>query len=456
MAVPADEHPVRHWFRRLVEPSARITEPEARRRAALHSSLVLVLLVGAFIAVMIEEAEHGFFQVVDAAHFVIWIGLLALVGAYALSRTRHYTVSAVLTVLTLSTLIWRLWAAIAVEEPGNDTLYFVALPLILSALLLPLVYTLAFIALTLGSVLLIPTFASLLQADVGTDLVFNLGTFVLLVSSLIIAGATLLDRARKRLADQGIELRRQTEAAASANQQLKQLEANRIQFLNQATHDLASPLTPVKLQVELIRLASVEHPELKVGPSVKMIQRNLALFEHLLNDIRDLAKMDAGKLHLERSKVRLQDVVTEVCGFYNPVAEIAGVRIDVDVPADLHVWADHRRAQQILNNLVANAIRFSPTWAAVTVAARQSPDSVEVRVTDQGRGLTGDEISKLFRPFSQVHDRSEVKERGTGLGLYICKGFVEAHGGRIWVESQGRGKGSAFAFTLPATGPATP
>lgn len=403
-------------------------------------------------SILIEEAGHGFFQTIDAAHLVIWIGFFALVGAYALSRTRHYTFSAALTVFTVSTLIWRLWAATAVTEPANDTLYFVALPLILSALLLPLVYTLVFVTLTLGSVLLIPTFAAALEADVGTDIVFNLGTFVLLVSSLIIAASTLLERARKQLADQGEELRRQTEATASANQQLRQLEANRIQFLNQATHDLASPLTPVKLQVELIRMVGDEHPELKVGASVKMIQRNLALFEHLLQDIRDLAKMDAGKLQLERSMVRLQDVVADVCGFYNPVAETAGVRIDVDVPPDLHAWADPRRAQQVLNNLVANAIRFSPTWAAVTVAARPHAEGVEVRVTDRGRGLTSEEISKLFRPFSQVHERSEVKERGTGLGLYICKGFVDAHSGRIWVESDGRGKGSTFAFTLPSNG----
>lgn len=453
MAAEADDHPIRRWFRRFVEPSPRITDPEVRRRAALHSSLVLVLLVGASMAVLLEEAEHGFFQVMDAAHIVMWVGILALVGAYGLSRTRHSTLSAVVTVFTLSTLIWRLWAAIAAEEPSNDTLYFVALPLILSALLLPLTYTLVFVVLTLGTILLIPTFAALLGTEVGPALVFNLATFVLLVSSLIVAGAMLLDRARKQLADQGLQLRQQKEAMESSNQRLRELEADRIQFLNQAAHDLASPLTPVKLQVELIRLVGVEHPELTIGASVKMIQRNLGLFERLLQDIRELAKMDAGKLHLERSMIRLHDVATEVCGFYNPVAEEVGVRIDLGVPQELQVWADPRRVQQILNNLVANAIRFSPTWAAVTVAAQPQPERVEVRVTDRGRGLTGDEISRLFRPFSQVHDRSEVKERGTGLGLYICKGFVEAHGGRIWVESDGRGKGSTFAFTLPTTGP---
>src|SRR5687767_2718975 len=131
MAVAAEDHPFRRVLRRLVEPSVKITEAEARRRAALHSSLVLVLLGGAVVAVLIEELEHGFLELTDAAHLVIWIGLLALVGAYALSRTRHYTVSAVLTVLTVSTLLWRLWAVIAVEEPGNDTLYFIAIPLIL-------------------------------------------------------------------------------------------------------------------------------------------------------------------------------------------------------------------------------------------------------------------------------------------------------------------------------------
>jgi signal transduction histidine kinase len=447
-----DGEAARRFFRPFVEPSPRITDPEERRRARLNSSLSLVLLIGAVASSLIEESAYGFFRDMDAAHFVILFGLLALVGAYGLSRTRHHTLSAVLTVYTLSTLVWRLWAVTVVEEPTNDTLYFIALPLILSALLLPLTYTLVFVGLTLASILLIPSFAAALGAPVERDLVFNLAVFVVLVSSLTIAAATLVDRARRQLAAQAVKLREQTEATESANQQLRDLEASRIRFLNQAAHDLAQPLTPVKIQVELIRIADAEDPDPRVGESIQMIERNLGLFEHLLQDIRDLAKMDAGQLRLEPTQVRLRDVAAEVCDFYKPVAEDAGVRIDLDVPEDLTAWADRRRLEQVLNNLVANAIRFSPTWAATTVRARSAPEGVEVRVTDKGRGLTGDEIGRLFRPFSQVHERSEVKERGTGLGLYICKGFVEAHGGRIWVESQGRGHGSTFAFTLPTTG----
>jgi signal transduction histidine kinase len=435
--------------RKLVEPSPRITDPELRHRAKVHSTLALVVLIGAVLASAAEEAEEGGSSQAEAARLVIWFGVLMLGAAYALSRTRHYTLSATLTVFTLSTLIWRLWAATVVQEPMTDVLYFVALPLILSVVLLPLAYTLVFILLTLGSVALIPAFSRSLGAPVPEGLVFNLSTFVLLVSALILAAAILLETSRRQLAEQAVLLEARTRETQEANEKLRQAESSRIQFLNQAAHDLANPLSPVKIQVELIRLTAEQHPELRVQDNVRMIQRNLGLFEHLLQDIRDLAKMDGGQLQLEKDTVRLHELATSVCDFYLPLAEEAGVRFDLVVPADIELTADPRRIQQVLNNLVANAIRFSPTWTAVAIEAQRRENEVEVSVADKGRGLTSDEISRLFRPFSQVHDRSEVKERGTGLGLYICKGFVEAHGGRIWAESNGRGHGSTFRFTLP-------
>lgn len=108
----------------------------------------------------------------------------------------------------------------------------------------------------------------------------------------------------------------------------------------------------------------------------------------------------------------------------------------------------------MLFNLVSKAVKFTPAGGTVRVEGKRTNGDVEVEVRDSGRGLAPDEVGRLFKPFSQVHDPKETKERGTGLGLYICKGIVERHGGRVGVESAGLGHGSTFRFVLPIRSPA--
>ncbi|MCA1819117.1 MAG: HAMP domain-containing histidine kinase, partial [Halobacteriales archaeon] len=131
-----------------------------------------------------------------------------------------------------------------------------------------------------------------------------------------------------------------------------------------------------------------------------------------------------------------------------------GVTLTVRASGPVPVEADHERLAQVLSNLLTNALKFTPAGGAVTLRVGAGPGGgAEVAVEDSGRGLTADEAARLFQPFSQVHDPGEVKEPGTGLGLYICKGIVEAHGGRIQVKSAGRAHGSTFTFELPARPP---
>jgi signal transduction histidine kinase len=129
------------------------------------------------------------------------------------------------------------------------------------------------------------------------------------------------------------------------------------------------------------------------------------------------------------------------------------VRLELTLPEDLPtVIMDEHRIGQLLTNLLSNAIKFSPHRAVVTVSAAACDHEVVVRVTDQGEGIAPRDMPKLFRKFSQLDSSTTRKAGGTGLGLVICKGIVEAHGGRIWVESE-LGHGSTFSFALPLAGP---
>jgi signal transduction histidine kinase len=104
---------------------------------------------------------------------------------------------------------------------------------------------------------------------------------------------------------------------------------------------------------------------------------------------------------------------------------------------------------QVMGNLLSNALKFTPSGGRVAVQVTVEETRVQVDVTDTGRGLSQDEIARLFEPFSQVHAPGEIKERGTGLGLYISREILERHGGRVWAGSGGRGIGSTFSFVLP-------
>jgi signal transduction histidine kinase len=133
------------------------------------------------------------------------------------------------------------------------------------------------------------------------------------------------------------------------------------------------------------------------------------------------------------------------------VARQNGIELAAKLEPDLQVLGDPKRLQQIMYNLLGNAFKFTEKGGHIVVEVRREGDQALVSVRDSGAGMQPDDLTRLFEPFSQVHDVMEKTNAGTGLGLYICRGIVEGHGGRIWAESDGRGKGSRFAFTIPLT-----
>jgi signal transduction histidine kinase len=133
---------------------------------------------------------------------------------------------------------------------------------------------------------------------------------------------------------------------------------------------------------------------------------------------------------------------------HGPLATKQGIALEVAAPPRLPAVGDARRVEQVVANLLRNAVRATPPGGRIAVHARLHGGAAEVRVEDTGRGLSEAQLQALFQPFGQVHEGAEVPD-GTGLGLYLCRGIVEQHGGRLWAESAGPGRGAAFTFTLP-------
>jgi len=212
------------------------------------------------------------------------------------------------------------------------------------------------------------------------------------------------------------------------------------------SHELKTPLTAIKAMAELMLqydLGPAEQKEM-VGDIFRQAER----LEQLIREILDANQIDSGRMSIDITSLDLRDVIGEVLDELE--TELNGRKLRVSVSARLpRVRADRAKLRQIVVNLITNAIKYSPATAAVELAASNSHEGVRIEVKDHGIGIREEDIGRLFKKFQRIHDPATGRAPGTGLGLYIVKGLVELQGGTVDVTST-YGKGSTFAFTLPA------
>ena len=237
---------------------------------------------------------------------------------------------------------------------------------------------------------------------------------------------------------------RQLREAAHANE----LSEVRARFLNIAAHELKTPLTPIRLQVQILsRLLGDGAPEPQAR-ALATLERCVGRLTELVNDILDAARVQATQLRMRRQPVDLAAVAREAAAAYMAVAEQGRVALAVDAPGPAVVDGDPGRMLQVASNLVSNAVKFTPAGGRVHVQVTREGAVCRLRVRDTGLGLTAAQRERLFQPFSQVHAEAAVP--GTGLGLFIVRGIVEQCGGRVTARSEGPGLGSTFEVELPA------
>lgn len=238
---------------------------------------------------------------------------------------------------------------------------------------------------------------------------------------------------------------------AAQLQRDQELTARRRQFISVVTHELRGPLTIATGYAELAARRSDLNPDTHALLAAQ--QDGLNRMAALLSDLEESNRIEAG-LKLNLGEADAATLVAEAAQRARLVA--AGRPIRMGLPPGLpHLHCDSRRIAQVLDNLVANALRYSPTDRAVEIECQAREGSLEFVVRDQGVGIPQAAQARLFTPFYRADRPAIQKISGTGLGLSICKNLVEAHQGRIWVESQD-GKGAAFHFTLPLDGPPLP
>ncbi len=225
-------------------------------------------------------------------------------------------------------------------------------------------------------------------------------------------------------------------------------------FLARASHELRTPLTSALGTVKLLQRTMVDRPGDDSGALVDIACRALSAMATLVDDLLDASKLGSGRETLAVEAVGVASLAGASLEVVGEQAREKGVLLRVAVPEELSVRADRIKMEQVLVNLLINAIKFTPAGGTVAVEAEAERDAVTIRVRDSGEGLAREHLESIFEPFVQAGQpaasgREGRRIRGTGLGLAICRQIVRLHGGAIWAESAGQGRGSTFAFRLP-------
>lgn len=230
--------------------------------------------------------------------------------------------------------------------------------------------------------------------------------------------------------------------------ELRRLERVRQEFVANVSHELRTPLTAIRGYVETLLEGGVEGPA-QHSQFLEVVARHAEHLSRLVDDLLDLSNIESGRLQLKRQPVSLGEVVEQVFSLHQEAASKKGIILRCEVSPDLPpVFADRDRLQQILINLVDNAVKFTPAGAVTLSAQKASASHVEVIVADTGIGIPSADLPRITERFYRVDKTRSRELGGTGLGLSIVKHLVQAHGGELRIESE-LGKGTTVRFTLP-------
>jgi signal transduction histidine kinase len=291
------------------------------------------------------------------------------------------------------------------------------------------------------------------QRNFSTALIISIGAIAIGIAVVVLLWNSRLER---KVRSKTTELEKAVVSLKSANEQLKDRDKMQQEFINIAAHELRTPIQPIIGMIELLGADRPEPGRDEEEVAVKrrdlrLIGRNAERLNRLSSDILDATKIEGKALKLQSEQVDLAGLAAEAIEDAKKRANGNNGKVDIELVRPAEGWVvvegDRGRIEQVVSNLINNAIRFTKS-GAVTVTVSKKDGHAEVAVSDTGRGIDQEMMPRLFTKFS-----SNAEMGGTGLGLYISKSIVEAHGGRIWAENNAKG-GATFTFSLPANGKA--
>jgi signal transduction histidine kinase len=250
--------------------------------------------------------------------------------------------------------------------------------------------------------------------------------------------------ANEELATRNSELQAQIGERVGAELRLVAVNRRKDEFLATLAHELRNPLAALGNALNALRLAN------RVDPLHEAMQRQLKLLVRLIDDLLDIARINRGKLTVQRTATTLRSVLDSAIETAMPLLVADRHALEVDLPSpEIELCADHHRLSQVFSNLLNNAAKYSPPGSPIVLAASSDGARVEISVTDVGIGLEPGRTEQIFEAFAQIDTSVERSRGGLGIGLTLVKRIVELHGGQISAASEGLGCGSRFTVVLP-------
>jgi signal transduction histidine kinase len=237
-------------------------------------------------------------------------------------------------------------------------------------------------------------------------------------------------------------------ALGKMEEERQQLDKAKSEFLSIVSHELRTPITPLKAQLQMLQQEYFGPLTEKQHESLTVILRNSERLNKIIEDFLEVSRIEAARLKFAFKKVTPLELIQETVRFMEGFAKEKNISLVVDTEQLPDFEADPDRISQVLRNLIHNAIKFSPQNSTIEIHANLQKDFICFSIQDQGVGLTHEDQIRVFEPFYQVAGSLSRNYGGTGLGLTICRGIIEAQKGKIWVDSK-PGQGSAFYFTVP-------
>ena len=257
------------------------------------------------------------------------------------------------------------------------------------------------------------------------------------------------DVTEKKIAEE--KLKESERKLREQNIELKELDKLKTDFISIAAHELKTPLISVGGYIDLILLRE-ENLKVEIKEDLGRVLNNVRRLEDYINKLLVVMKIDAKKMVLNKNPENIYQLISEIINELHFQIINKNLEIIIEVDNNIELNVDRFRISQVFSNLLSNAIKFSQEKKKIEISSSHHDTEMLFKIKDYGKGLTETEINKLFGKFVAIDQDSETFstfEKGSGLGLYIAKGIIEAHGGRIWVTSQGLDKGCEFIFTIP-------
>lgn len=230
----------------------------------------------------------------------------------------------------------------------------------------------------------------------------------------------------------------------------KEIDSAKTEFLSITSHELRSPMTPMKAQLQMLEEGYFGKLTKKQKESLEIVIRNAGRLDNIIVDFLEISRIEAARLRFNFRETNLVETVKDTAKFMEGFAKEKNIKLVVEVDKFPIIELDPDRITQVLRNLINNAIKFSKENSTIEINGKLKTDHIEFFVQDTGCGLTPENQIRIFEPFYQVESASRRRHGGTGLGLAICRGIVESQKGKIWVKSK-YGFGSKFCFTIPLT-----